>query len=123
MERFLGVCDGGKRKGMAYGSFRVFDLRGDQVLYQQFIFPDATSNLSEYLILIKMLEACVENEFTELFVFTDSLLVVNQVKKIWNTYDHRILKARNKILSLTPKFSLFKLDKVPRPIIKSILGH
>lgn len=81
-------CDGGSRgnPGFGYGSYEIRNADTGQILVGVQKLPlgdDLTCNQAEYLILIRALEKATEFNPDVLTVWTDSMLVVNQVSGKW----------------------------------------
>lgn len=75
---------------------------------------DTTNNVAEYNALYYGLEIAVENGLTELIVFGDSLLVINQVNGIWRCKNEKLRIILNKINLLKEKFDSIEFKHIRR---------
>lgn len=117
------VCDGGKRRDIAYGSYKILD-DFDEICHHQMIFGDNTSNSAEYLSLYFALKKAVEIGVRDVKIISDSSLVVNQVLGNWRCNYPHLQLLRDKIRQeLKDNFDSWTLDKVDRKIIMGYLGH
>ena len=117
------ITDGGKRKDITYGSFKLFDDEGNELVHKQIVFGYGTSNLAEYLIMIEAVKFCLKHEITELTILTDSRLVIMQTTGEWQcNYDH-LRTARNKLRRFLKQLDKWEIKKVTRNIVASHLGH
>lgn len=117
------ITDGGNQKDVTYGSYKIFDPSGNLVEHKSFVFGYGTSNLAEYLALIKALNRAVELELNRIIIMTDSELMQKQILGEYQcNYDH-LINARDKARRLLKNFGYWKIDKVPKNIIVGQLGH
>lgn len=118
------ICDGGQKKGIAYGSYKIFDDNGVLVIHKQLVFDDETSNTAEYLILEAALVHSRNLGFDKVSVLSDSNLMVQQLKGLYDCNALHLRKIRDKILKFVQvSFTEFNIRHVPRNIIKHHLGH
>lgn len=120
---YLIVCDGGRKGGITYGSFIVYDDEGKEIEHQQFVIGTGTSNQSEYISLIIALTWCVRNNIENIVVMTDSLLVANQVLGNWKCLDKELKRLLKRIKKLQRQFKGFKIKHIGRKYILQKLGH
>ena len=117
------ICDGGKRKGIAYGSFIIYNPKGKIIIHKGVTFAFGTSNLAEYETLIRALHYATALGITEVEIKMDSLLVINQVLgKFRCNYKHLRL-ARGDVRSRLKNCTSWKFTKIHNTEMKSILGH
>jgi len=123
MSYHLVVADGGKKDGLAYGSFKVFNDRGYLIAHRQRIFGLGTSNQAEYKSLIMALTYCINYGIMDISVIMDSKLTINQVKGKWGCED-KFLKRLNKIAKeRVARLDSFSISYMPERFIKQKLGH
>ena len=73
-----------------------------------------TSNQAEYEALITSLHASRQFKDKEILIFTDSLLLANQINGKWRVRNANILPLYNKAKSLLTEYSAIKLNHIPR---------
>lgn len=118
------ICDGGKRSGIAYGSYKIFSDEAVLLEHKQIVWGEKTSNESEYLTMLmairkskSMRNGCDEN----INILTDSNLVKEQVAGNWNCNYKHLEILRNKIREeLDDKITI---KHVSRNVIFQQLGH
>ena len=97
-------CDGGNKKGVVYGSFKIFSHDGLELAHKKIVFSEGTSNLAEYLIFLEAIRFSLKNNYMDIIVFTDSKLVKYQIKGAWKcNYDH-LKRVRNRARKLLESF-------------------
>jgi ribonuclease HI len=118
------ICDGGKRSGVAYGSYKIYTSSGELMEHKQIVWGEKTSNEAEYLTMlmaIRKSKQFLNEDESEINVLTDSSLVKEQVAGNWMcNYEHlRVL--RDKIREeLNDNITI---AHVSRNIIFQHLGH
>ena len=126
-------CDGGssdnqdpvKRKG--YGSFLVTrypypDHEAGRIGSKFFTFGNITNNKAEYKALIEALEYCIQGFYAEPHIYTDSELVTSQLDGSYKTKDPELKSLRDLALA-DIKLIKATVEKAPREVIFSVLGH
>jgi ribonuclease HI len=73
-----------------------------------------TNNQAEYLALIAALRHALLLCCTGVIVYSDSLLIVNQVSGAWKCNDGRLKRLHEEAVGLKEMFSTFKLSHIPR---------
>lgn len=73
-----------------------------------------TNNQAEYNALLLGLNKAIELEIDNLLVYGDSLLVINQMNKIYKVKSTDLLLLFNKAIELTNKFKNIKFQHVYR---------
>jgi ribonuclease HI len=114
-------CDGGARgnPGPAASAFVVQDTSGKMIFKQGFFLGNATNNQAEYQAVICALEWLEKNYPQSDAVFLlDSLLVVNQINKIFKVKESTLIQKNNLIQekissrkTATTKFSYIPREK------------
>jgi ribonuclease HI len=91
-----------------------------KVLHQQGIYLGiTTNNQAEYQALRFALECAYERfQAREVHVYMDSLLVVNQMKKIFKVKNRDLWPVHDSIQKLLEKFEKVTFDHVPRELNK-----
>jgi ribonuclease HI len=117
------ISDGGKRRDITYGSYKIFDSDGKELVHRQIVYGYGTSNLSEYLIMIDAVKHAQSMGIKNVAILTDSRLVRMQTLGEWAcNYDH-LRTARNKLRRLLKGFDHWEINKITRNIVASHLGH
>ena len=115
--------DGGKRHGVTYGSYKVFDSAGRIVLQDSVVFGHGTSNLAEYLTLISALHWTYLEGIKNIVIYTDSNLMVNQIKNRWQCNYEHLIEAKKEVLEILELFDTWDIVYTERNFIFNILGH
>ena len=122
-EIYTVFTDGGKRKGVAYGSFKIFSQEGRQVAHRQLVFGQGTSNLAEYLAILAAMQFCLKNNIKSITILSDSRLAVMQIRGDWNSNYPHLKRARKKVWKVRDRLDYFNIKHVKRNLIVSMLGH
>jgi ribonuclease HI len=123
--------DGGCNKNGTYGSFRIEKDNGEiwELIripdFEQYGIPVLTNNEAEYATLADALFYCyLQGHSDEPFkVYTDSLLVVNQLSGKWQIKEERLQKFAERVRQRLKNFDIYEIEHVPREIIVGKLGH
>lgn len=91
---------------------------------------EKTNNEAEYIALIKALRASFNHDVKSIKVFSDSELVVKQIKGIYNIKQEHLKKLYNEALSLIKEFEYFEITHIVRDLnaqadklAKSAIAH
>jgi ribonuclease HI len=106
--RLIIHCDGGSKAGRAYGSYEIRDDFSARLYGKKYRMPlgnSLTSNQAEYIILLLALRQAATYEPTSVRVFTDSLLVVNQVLGLWKCKKETLKVLRDEARALMEKLN------------------
>jgi ribonuclease HI len=117
------ISDGGNRQNITYGSFKIYDDEGTVIVHRQMIFGYGTSNLAEYLAMIRAVKHAQALDIKEVVILTDSKLVQKQVFGDWQCNYQHLKSARNSLRKLLNNFDSWKINKVSRNIVVLQLGH
>lgn len=113
-------ADGGSRgnPGPSAGGFVVLDM-DDKVLFESGKYLGiTTNNQAEYHSLKGGLEAALKMGAREVYVYMDSLLVINQMKGIFKVKNRDLWPIHEAIKQLLPKFEKVAFMHVPRELNK-----
>ncbi len=127
------IFDGGSRgnPGQGYGSYAL-RWPGQQQQIVQLRFGDrVTNNEAEYDTLIAALEAILQRledsgaapKTAKVEVRGDSLLVINQVKRLWEAKEQRLQVRRDRVRELLDQFGVWQLIHHGREHSVETLGH
>lgn len=122
-EIYTVFADGGKRKGVTYGSFKIFSSKGKQVAHKQLVFGEGTSNFAEFLSILAAMQFCLNNDLKSITILSDSRLAVMQIRDEWQSNYPHLKRIRNKVWKVRDKFDYFNIKHVKRNLIVSMLGH
>ena len=117
------VCDGGKRSGMTYGSFALFDLNGVQVEHHFMIFGFGTSLEAEFIALLNAVDLCIDRGYKRVIFKTDSMEMIKHLNGTSDTKKQQLRALSKWINGRLKKLEFYQLIKVPRKDIKKVLGH
>lgn len=114
-------ADGGSRgnPGPSASGFVILDMAGN-VLYEQGVYLGiTTNNQAEYRALKLGLETAL-NKFQsrDVHVYMDSMLVVNQMKRIFKVKNRDLWPIHDAITKLIQSFEKVSFDHVPRELNK-----
>lgn len=114
-------ADGGSRgnPGPSASGFVILDMNG-KVLHEEGIFLGVTTNnQAEYQALKFGLETVLKKfGACNVHVYMDSLLVVNQMKKIFKVRNRDLWPVHDAITQMLGKFEKVSFDHVPRELNK-----
>lgn len=115
-------ADGGSRgnPGPSASGFVLLDMSGNEVLANNEYLGITTNNQAEYQALKLGLEAA-HNEFSarEVHVYMDSMLVVNQMKRIFKVKNRDLWPIHDAIVAMLPLFEKVSFDHIPRELNKA----
>ncbi len=115
-------ADGGSRgnPGPSASGFVLLDMSGNEVWRGGKYLGITTNNQAEYQALKMGLETALEQfQSREVHVYMDSMLVVNQMKKIFKVKNRDLWPIHDSIVSMLPRFHKVSFDHVPRELNKA----
>ena len=77
-------------------------------------YPKNSNNVAEYLALKKGLEYCLHSGITDIKVFGDSQLVINQMKGEWEISGGAYKQIAKECKKLTENFEFISFNWIPR---------
>lgn len=92
--------DGARRKSVAACSYVLLDNSDTYVEGAAFILGQSTNNEAEYLGLILLLEWATKNSVEKLRIYSDSMLVVEQVHGNWQINNPKLKDLRSRAWGL-----------------------
>jgi len=108
-----GACQPNPGKG-AYG-FIFYNKFGKEIYREHGPVGNyTTNNIAEYTAVIKALEYASNTGIQKLHIFSDSLLVVNQLNEIHKVKNLELQKLHRKVMQLAQKFSAVKFEHISR---------
>jgi pterin-4a-carbinolamine dehydratase/ribonuclease HI len=117
--------DGGSRgnPGPSASGYVILDL-DDNILYQNGVYLGiTTNNQAEYQALKLGLEKAHKEGVTEIDVYMDSLLVINQMKGIFKVKNRDLWPIHSAIQELAKQFKKVTYTHVPRELNKLADGQ
>ena len=112
-------CDGASRSNPGEASIGVSITKESKEI--EFISQKigiATNNVAEYESLIAALTYCVENNFEEVSIFLDSLLVVQQVNENFKVKSDNLKELYSQCKDLMNKINNLEIHHVRRELNK-----
>ena len=115
-EKIVVYIDGGSRgnPGPAAAGFVLSDEKGNQLQAKGIFLGRKTNNEAEYNGLVKALEAALQLGTEQVMIFSDSELLVKQIKGEYRVKSEKILPLYEQATSLLYKFSKWKIQHVYR---------
>jgi len=109
-------CDGGSRgnPGPAASGAVLFDLKGEKIWHGGKDCGRTTNNVAEYESLILGLEQAIELKITELDVFMDSKLAIEQMKGAWKVKNVGLKPLFEKAKNMCEELDKVKFTHIPR---------
>lgn len=112
-------ADGGSRgnPGPSASGYVLMDMSNKVALSSGEYLGITTNNQAEYQALKLGLEAALKNfQSREVHVYMDSMLVVNQMKKVFKVKNRDLWPIHDAITAMLPKFDKVTFDHVPREL-------
>lgn len=112
-------ADGGSRgnPGPSASGFVVLDMAGEALHEEGIYLGITTNNQAEYQALKLGLEYILHTfGVCKVHVYMDSLLVINQMKKIFKVRNRDLWPVHDAILKMLGKFESVSFDHVPREL-------
>lgn len=108
--------DGAKKdNSLGYG-FVIYD-KNKEIVYKEgnrYNMHNVSSNVSEWIALVKSLIYCIKNDYKQIVVFGDSQLIINQINGI-NCAKSPVMKIYLDIVQqMISKFERIEFHWVPR---------
>jgi len=112
-------CDGASRSNPGEASVGISILKdSEEIATIKKRIGIATNNVAEYLGLIEGLKYCVENNIMEVYIYLDSLLVVQQVNLEYKVKSKKLQEYYNQALDLINKINNIKINHIRREFNK-----
>eukprot|EP01018_Ginkgo_biloba_P040135 Gb_11691 [translate_table: standard] len=131
-EPLIIFTDGGSRgnPGPSTVAWIIKTHSGDDLINVGLFLPHATNNIAEYAAVIGSLTDALAFQPSHIDLFTDSLLVVNQLSQLWEVAHPTLRAYAATARSLMATFPTVRLHYVPREfnadancLVNSILQH
>lgn len=116
------ITDGGNKEG-TYGSYRIFNSRGNLLAAQSFYWGIGDHNQAEYWILLNALDKALTIGLRSVIIMTDSETVAKQVRFERPLHAAKLKRIRNLVMERLELFDNWEIINVSRVLIKTFLGH
>ena len=109
-------CDGGSRgnPGTAGGGAVLYDEKKKEIGRKGVYCGHATNNVAEYSSLIAGMELALEKGITDLKVYMDSKLAIEQMKGAWKVKNAGLKPLFEKAKALSEQFQGVTFTHIPR---------
>jgi len=109
-----GACRGNPGQGGA-GAVLV-DERGEIVAALRHSLGHCTNNIAEYRALILGLEEALKKRYSQLNIFLDSELLVNQIKGSYKVKNENLKILMSEVRKLLSYFDSYKIEHIDRSL-------
>ena len=92
----------------------IFDENGTEISRDSIFLGKMTNNMAEYEALLRALEKAQERGAQDLVVYTDSLLVANQVIGTYKINNDILRQYVVKVKNIISNFNHFAIQYIPR---------
>jgi ribonuclease HI len=115
MKKYIAAFDGGATPNpgqMKIGGF--IKLNGTNVFRYSDAIGHGTNNIAEYASLLRLVKQAKRLGVQDILIQGDSLLVINQVNRVWNAKDPRMKQYRNRVIAVLKHIPKWELKHVVR---------
>ncbi|HBT20259.1 MAG TPA: ribonuclease H [Peptococcaceae bacterium] len=116
MSKLFVYCDGASRgnPGEAGIGYLIKNEKGEVIKRVGDYIGHTTNNVAEYTALKHALLDCLKLNGKEIMVYTDSELMVKQLKGEYRVKNQGLLVLYNEVMDLIKKFDTFNINHIPR---------
>lgn len=108
-------ADGASRGNPGPSAWAYLLVKNGQTIYcEKDYLGDKTNNVAEYAAIIEALKKAESYTRWELHVYSDSILVINQINKEWRIKKKHLSKLCDEVYSLRQKFQEVKFRHTSR---------
>jgi ribonuclease HI len=100
--------------GHAGAGFVVYDKSGKEIWKESAYLGEMTNNMAEYEAMVRALQKANASHIKDVSIYSDSLLVVNQVLGIYKIKNMTLQRYAEMVKSLIPTFDHFEVQYIPR---------
>lgn len=111
---FDGLCESGSPGLCCYG-YAIYNDNNASVTGYGCI-GRGTNNFAEYTAAIKTLKKAIELKIESLILKGDSMLVINQLRGVWEVRSPNILPIWERAARMARKFQTIKFEWIPREL-------
>ena len=94
----------------------VYNEHGDEVTRQAVYLGEMTNNMAEYEALLHALRKARESSIGKVFVYTDSLLVTNQILGVYKIKNMTLKKYADEAQRIIRTLDHFTVKYIPREL-------
>lgn len=92
----------------------IFVLNGTVVKFHSEYLGETTNNVAEYSALLLALKEALKDSYEELTVYSDSLLLISQIKGEYKVKSPNLKILNEEVLTIVPKFEKLTFNHVSR---------
>ncbi len=92
----------------------AFNEKGEELFRESLYLGHMTNNMAEYEALVHALRKAYESSIDSLYVYTDSLLVANQITGKYRIKNSELMKYVSTVKTILKHFDHFTLEYIPR---------
>lgn len=119
MKKLVAYTDGGSRGNPGPSAIGIYCLLPDgKVSEHSEYVGEVTNNVAEYLALFGAVETATRENYDILHVYSDSEVMVKQMKGTYTVRDEKLQKIYDQIIFLLPKLKEFRIQHVRREFNK-----
>ncbi len=104
--------------GPAGAGFVVYDEQGNEVVRQGAYLGEMTNNMAEYEALLRALGKARESSVGKVFIYTDSLLVANQISGTYKIKNITLKRYADEAQKIIRTLDHFAVKYIPRAFNK-----
>lgn len=92
----------------------AFNENGDELYRESIYLGHMTNNMAEYEAFVRALKKAHQSSVENLYIYTDSLLVANQITGKYKIKSQELMKYAETAMTIIKYFNNFTLKYVPR---------
>jgi ribonuclease HI len=92
----------------------AFNENGQELFRDSIYLGHMTNNMAEYEALVRALERAYQSSVKNLYIYTDSLLVANQITGKYKIKNPELMKYADTAKTIIKYFNNFTLKHIPR---------
>jgi formyltetrahydrofolate-dependent phosphoribosylglycinamide formyltransferase len=115
-DQIIIYTDGGSRgnPGPSAAAFTLTDDKGKQIAAKAFYLGENTNNVAEYTAVLKALECAKQYNTPKISVFSDSELLVQQLKGKYKVKSENILPLFEQVRTMLLEFDSYEIKHITR---------
>jgi ribonuclease HI len=92
----------------------AFNESGLELFKESIYLGHMTNNMAEYEALVRSLERAYQSSVENLYIYTDSLLIANQITGKYKIKNQELMKYSEKAKTIIKYFNNFAIEYIPR---------